>query len=145
MLRDQFEGVLAEFSDAVKLYIALDDDSCATFAIDDEIIATLQYLDESDTIVLFAPVGAFGDAKTPDAGEKALELLRLCEPCGAARGFTLMLDEDAELVLAADRRHALEIASADSLAAWVEALVSAVRAVREIFAEKFPVEEEGRS
>ena len=38
-----------------------------------------------------------------------------------------------------------EIASADSLAAWVEALVSAVRAVREIFAEKFPVEEEGRS
>ena len=56
-----------------------------------------------------------------------------------------MLDEEAELVLAADRRHALEIASADSLAAWVEALVSAVRAVREIFAEKFPVEEEGRS
>ena len=77
MLREQFESVLAEFADAVKLYIALDDDSCATFAIDDEIIATLQYLDESDAIVLFAPVGAFGDAKAPDAGEKALELLRL--------------------------------------------------------------------
>lgn len=145
MLREQFESVLAEFADAVKLYIALDDDACATFAIDDEIIATLQYLDESDTIVLFAPVGAFGDVKVPDAGEKALELLRLCEPCGAAQGFTLMLDEEAELVLAADRRHALEIASADSLAAWVEALVSAVRAVREIFAEKFPVEEERRA
>ena len=94
MLRDQFESVLAEFADAVKFYIALDDDACATFAIDDEIIATLQYLDESDTIVLFAPVGAFGDVKAPDAGEKALELLRLCEPCGAAQGFTLMLDDN---------------------------------------------------
>ena len=51
MLREQFESVLAEFADAVKLYIALDDDSCATFAIDDEIIATLQYLDESDVPV----------------------------------------------------------------------------------------------
>lgn len=145
MLRSQFEGILAEFSDVVKHYIALDDDSCATFAIDEEIIATLHYLDESDTVVLFAPVGAFGDVRAPGAGEKALELLRLCEPCGAARGFTLMLDEDAELVLAADRRHALEIASADSLAVWVEALVSAVRAVREIFAEKFPVDEERRA
>lgn len=145
MLREQFEGVLAEFADAVKLYIALDDDACATFAIDDEIIATLHYLDESDTIVLFAPVGAFGDVKASDAGEKALELLRLSEPCSAAQGFTLMLDEEAELVLAADRRHALEIASADSLAAWVEALVSAVRSVREIFADKFPVEEERRA
>jgi len=76
MLRDQFEGVLAEFSDAVKQYIALDDDLCATIAIDEEVLATLQYLDESDTIVLFAPVGAFGDAKAPGAGEKALELLR---------------------------------------------------------------------
>ena len=38
MLRDQFEGVLAEFSDAVKQYIALDDDSCATIAIDEEIV-----------------------------------------------------------------------------------------------------------
>ncbi len=145
MLREQFEGVLAEFADAVKLYIALDDDSCATFAIDDEIIATLQYLDESDMIVLFAPVGDFGDIKASDAGEKALELLRLSEPCSAAQGFTLMLDEEAGLVLAADRRHALEIASADSLAAWVEALVLAVRSVREIFADKFPVEEERRA
>ncbi len=145
MLRKQFESVLAEFANAVKLYIALDDDSCATFAIDGEIIATLQYLDESDTILLFAPVGAFGAVNAPGAGEKALELLRLCEPCSAAHGFTLMLDEEAELVLAADRRQALEIASADSLAAWVEGLVSAVRAVRGIFAEKFPAEEERRA
>ena len=44
-------------------------------------------------------------------------------------------------MLAMDRRSALEIAAADSLAAWMEALVRAVRAVREHFAEKFPAKE----
>ena len=60
---------------------------------------------------------------------------------GLSEGFTLALDEDADLVLAMDRRSALEIASADSLAAWVEALVRVVRAVRGYFADNFPEEE----
>ena len=59
-----------------------------------------------------------------------------------SEGFALALDEDADLVLAMDRRGALELAAADSFAAWMEALVCAVRAVRERFAEKFPVGEE---
>ena len=141
-LREQFEDVLAEFGEAVKLPLALGEDGTATFTVDDEIVVTLQYLDESDVVLAFAPVGAFGRADAPDAGEKALELLRLGELGGPTEGFALALDEDADLVLAMDRRGALELAAADSLAAWMEALVRAVRAVRERFAEKFPIKEE---
>ena len=38
-----------------------------------------------------------------------------------------------------DRRRALEISSADSLAAWVDALVRVVHKVREDFAARFPI------
>ena len=142
MLKEQFEDVLAEFGGIVKLDLALDGDGTATFTVDDEIIVNIKYLDASDTVVAFAPVGGFGGTDAPDAGEKALELLRLSELGGPTGGFALALDEDADLVLAMDRRSVLEIAAADSFAAWMEALVCAVRAVRERFAEKFPVGEE---
>ena len=141
-LREQFEDVLAEFGEMVKLPLALGEDGTATFTVDDEIAVSLQYLDDSDVVLAFAPVGAFGGADAPDAGEKALELLRLNELGGPTEGFALALDEDADLVLAMDRHGALEIAASDSLAAWMEALVRAVRAVRERFAEKFPAKEE---
>ena len=141
-LREQFEDVLAEFGEAVKLPLARGEDGTATFTVDDEIVVSLQYLNESDVVIAFAPVGAFGGTDAPGAGEKALELLRLNELGGPTEGFSLALDEDADLVLAMDRRSALEIAAADSLAAWMESLVRAVRAVREHFAEKFPVGEE---
>ena len=140
-LKAQFEGVLEEFGSLEGQAIALDEDGVATFAVDDEVIVNVRYLDASDTVVAFAPVGAFGGADAPDAGDKALELLRLCELGGPAGGFTLALDADADLVLAMDRRLALEISSADAFAAWTDALVRAVRAVRERFAERFPVEE----
>ena len=142
MLREQFEDVLAEFGEAVKLPLSLGEDGTATFTVDDKIVVTLQYLDESDVVLAFAPVGAFGGADASGAGEKALELLRLNELGGPTEGFSLALDEDADLVLAMDRRSALEIAAADSLAAWMESLVRAVRAVRERFAETFPAKEE---
>ncbi|MBR0056965.1 MAG: type III secretion system chaperone [Kiritimatiellae bacterium] len=139
-LKAQFEDVLAEFDALVKQDLALDADGTATFSVDDEILVNLKYLEGSDTVVVFAPVGAFGGTDAPDAGDKALELLRLCELGGPAGGFTLALDADADLVLAMDRRLALEISSADALAAWTDALVRAVRAVRERFAERFPAE-----
>ena len=143
-LRGQFEDVLAEFGDLLKQELVLDDEATVTFAIDDEIIVNMQYLEESDVIVAFSPVGAFGGIDVAGAGEKALALLRLNELGGATEGFTLALDDDADLVLAMDRRSALEISSADSLAAWMESLVHAVRAVREYFAVNFPVDDEGR-
>lgn len=139
--REQFEDVLDEFGSLVKKPLYLDEDGVSTFAVDDESLVHLKYLDESDTIVAFSPVGAFGGVDAPDAGEKALELLRLCELGGPTQGFALALDEDADLVLAMDRRTALEISSADALAAWIEALVGAVRAVRDDFANRFPVKE----
>lgn len=139
----QFSDVLAEFGALAKQDISLNEDGIATFAVDDEVLVNLQFLEESRTVVAFAPVGGFGGTAAPDAGEKALELLRLNELGGPTGGFALALDEDADLVLAMDRRSVLEIAAADSFAAWMEALVCAVRAVRERFAEKFPVGEEG--
>ena len=142
MLRGPFEDVLAEFGETVKLPLSLGEDGTATFTVDDEIVVVLQYLDKSDVVLAFAPVGAFGGVDAPDADEKALELLRLNELGGPTEGFALALDEDADLVLAMDRRGALEIPAADSLAAWMESLVRAVRAVRERFAEKFPAGEE---
>ena len=143
-LRGQFEDVLAEFGNLLKQELVLDDEATITFTIDDEIIVNMQYLEESDVIVAFSPVGAFGGIDVAGAGEKALALLRLNELGGATEGFTLALDDDADLVLAMDRRSALEISSADSLAAWMESLVHAVRAVREYFAVNFPVDDEGR-
>lgn len=142
MLREQFDEVLAEFGALVKQPLSLDGDGLATFTVDEEIIVNLQYLEESDTVVAFAPVGAFGGLDAPDAGDKALELLRMNEPDGGSEGYTLALDEDADLVLAMDRRSALVLGHVDSLAAWMESLVRAVRAVRERFAERFPLDGE---
>jgi hypothetical protein len=143
MLKEQFESVLAEFGAAVKLDLALDGEGTATFAVDDEILVNLQYLDKSDTVVMFSPAGAFGGADAPDAGEKAMELLRMNELAGETEGFTLALDEEGDMVLAMDRRSPLEISSADALAAWTGSLVRAVRTVRERFAARWPAEAEG--
>jgi len=143
MFRDQFADVLAEFGNALNLSLALDDEGLVSFMVDGEAIVNIQYLDESDFVVAFSPVGAFGGTDASDAGEKALALLRMNEPGGIGEGFTFALNEEADLVLAMDRRSALEMPSADSLAAWVEALVRVVRAVREDFIARFPIEEEG--
>ncbi|MBR4674742.1 MAG: type III secretion system chaperone [Victivallales bacterium] len=141
--RGQFDAVLAEFGDLLKLELVLDDEAAVTFTIDDDIIVNLQYLEESDVVVAFSPVGAFGGIDVASAGEKALALLRLNELGGATEGFTLALDEDADLIMVMDRRGALDISSADSLAAWLESLVHAVHAVRNYFAVNFPVDNEG--
>ena len=142
MDRSQFESVLAEFGEVVKQEIVLDDDGSTTITIDEDVIINLQYLEESNFIVAFAPVGGFGGYDAPDAGEKALELLRLNKVCGATEGFTLALDREADLVLAMDYRSVHEFAYADAAASWIGCLILGVRAVREAFAEKFPVEEE---
>ena len=141
MLREQLTDVLAEFGNALNLSLALDDEDTVSFMVDGEAIVNIQYLDESDFAVAFSPVGAFGGTDAPDAGEKALALLRMNEPGGIGEGFTLALDEEADLVSAMDRRSALEISSADSLAAWVDALVRVVQTVREDFVARFPIEE----
>lgn len=138
---EQFEDVLDEFGAAAGVDVSLLDGT-ATFTVDDEVIVNIQYLEESDTVLLWSPVGGFGGTDAPDAGQKALALLRLCDLGGPTAGFTLALDADADLVLALDRRSALVVSSADALAAWTEALVGAVRAVREHFATNFPVQED---
>ena len=142
MLKEQFNDVLAEFGALVKQDLSLDDDGTTTFAVDDEFLVNIKYLDQSDVVVIFSPVGAFGGVEAPDAGEKAMELLRMNDLASESEGFTLALDEVADLVLALDRRSPVEISSSDALAAWTDSLVRVVRAVRERFAARWPVEEE---
>ena len=137
MLREQFEEVLADFGGYVRQKLVLGEDGTATFTVDDEIIINILYLEESDYVVIFSPIEGFGGMDAPDAGKSALALLRLCKLGGPSEGFTLALDEEADLVLAMDRRSALDLAYADSLASWLDALIRAVRAVRETFAEHF--------
>lgn len=139
-LRGQFEDVLEEFSEATGLDVTLVRDT-ATLTVDGEIIVNIHYLDQSDTVLLWSPVGGFGGTDAPDAGAKALALLRLGDLGGPSAGFTLALDADADAVIALDRRGAQVVASADALAGWIEALVRAVRAVREHFAVNFPAAE----
>ena len=141
MLRDQFASVLKEFSSLVMEDISLDEtNNTATFTVDDDIIINLHYLVESDMILISSPVGAFGDLASPDAGKKALALLKLNDLSGGACEVTLMLDGEGELVLATDRRSANTISSTDAFAAWVEIMVRSVRATRDYFAKHFPLE-----
>lgn len=140
-LREQFEDVLEEFSAATGLDVSLVGDA-ACLTVDEEIIVNIQYMDQSDTVLLWSPVGGFGGTDAPDAGAKALALLRLGDLGGPSAGFTLALDADADVVLALDRRSARVVSSADALAGWIEALVRAVRAVREHFAVNFPAGED---
>ena len=145
MLKEQFENVLADFGAAARLDLALDEDGTAMFVVDGEVPVSLKYLDQSDMVVAFSPIGGFGGVDAPDAGEKAMELLRMNDLDGESDGFTLAFDEEADLVLAMDRRSPLEMSSSDAFAAWIDALVRTVRAVRERFAARWPVEEEGRA
>lgn len=142
MLKDQFSSVLRDFGLLFQEDLALDEyTDTAVIAVDDDVLVNVQYLNESDTVVLFSPVGGLPQ-DDEQAGEKALSLLKLTDLSGACGEITLMLDEDAGLVLAADRRSVLKIATVDELAAWVKIVVNAVRSTREYFAEHFPVEEE---
>ncbi len=141
MLRDQFASVLKEFGSLVMEDLSLDEnDNTSTFTVDDDIIINVNYLVESDTILLYSPVGDFGDLNAADAGKRAIALLRLNDLSGSACEVTLMLDGEGDLVLAADRRSAKTISSADAFAAWLEIMVRSVRSTREYFAKYFPVE-----
>jgi hypothetical protein len=143
MLKEQFFQILQEFSALTGVEMRPDEDTgVVSFVVDEEIIVNLTYLDESDMILIFCPVGGFGELSAADAGDKALALLRLTDLSGQCGHVTLALDESAGLVAAMDRRSALTIVTVDVLAAWVEFLVQAVHSVREYFAEHFPSQEE---
>lgn len=140
MLKDQFAKVLDEFADLILEDIYLDDNNTASFMVDEDIVININYLEQSDSIVIFSPVGSLGEIG--NAGKKAEALLKLNDiGCDVTGQVTLMLDPEIDLVLAADRQSALSITSKDELSAWIEVLVKAVRSTREYFAEHFPLEE----
>ena len=142
MPKEQFEKILDEFADVMGTDLYLDEENSTVFTVDDSVLINLKYLEASDTVVLFSPVGAFGSLNAPDAGQKALALLKLSDIGTKTTGqVTLMLDNDAELVLAADRRSAQTLLSRDELASWVDHLVNAVDATRDYFYKHFPAKE----
>ncbi|MBQ9240241.1 MAG: type III secretion system chaperone [Duodenibacillus sp.] len=141
MLREQFLQILKEFSDLNGQHLEPDEQTdTVSFFVDEEVLINLRYLDESDNVLIFSPVGGFGPLTQPDAGAKAIALLKLTDIGAACGDITLALDGNAQLVLAIDRRSALTISSVDALSAWIEIIVRAVRTAREHFAENFPVQ-----
>ena len=90
MLKEQFSQILQELSDLTGVEMRPNEETGATtFLIDSEVIVNLTYLDESDTILIFSPVGGFGKLTDADAGAKALaaSLKSSLEGSLAARGF----------------------------------------------------------
>lgn len=143
MLKEQFSAVLKDFSALIGQDLSVDEDSdTVVFTVDDEVVINLRYLEASDTVVMFSPVGELGSAADRNAAPKALALLHLTDISQPTGQVTLALDEEAQLLLAMDRRSALYISSADALAEWIEVLVNTVHEVREYFALHFPVAEE---
>jgi len=139
MHKEQFESVLAEFGKMLNLELEpREEDGFVVFKVDDEFVLNLKYLEMSDKVLLFCPVGRFGGLDAANAGEKALALLRLCDISGPARDITLALDEEVDLVLATSCMSAVAISSPDALAVWMETMIGEVRAVRAYFAENFP-------
>ncbi|MBQ9274245.1 MAG: type III secretion system chaperone [Succinivibrio sp.] len=143
MLNEQLSAVLRDFSALIGQELSVDEDSdTIVFTVDEEVVINLRYLEASDTLVMFSLVGELGSAAEQNSPEKALALLHLTDISQPTGQVTLALDEEAQLLLAMDRRSALYISSADALAAWLEVLVNTVREVREYFALHFPVAEE---
>ena len=139
MLRDQFAKVLDEFGDMLQEDIYLSDDNTSTFIVDNEVVININYLEQSDSILMFSPVGDLVDDEA--SGQKAIELLKLNDIGNVAGRVTLMMDPQNNLILAADHQSALTITSKEVLADWVDNFVHAVRSTRDYFAEHYPVEE----
>ncbi len=141
MLKQQFAGILAELSQIYGEDLDLDPEtSTASLLIDDLYMVNLTYLEQSDFILLYCPVGGYFPEEDTD-GAQAEAFLRLCDLDGAAAPMTLMHDAEGEVLLAADRRSALEINSIDALTAWIDQLINAVRATREYYVSHFGEEE----
>ena len=132
---DDYRSAIAELGEKTGLSLSLEDNHCS-FTVDDSVDVNLEFLEESESAVLWAAVGVLPDDGL--AGERAMRLLEMNEPGGETRGFTLGMDEDGRVLVAHARRDVEEGISANILAAWIEDLVTLVGNVREEFAERYP-------
>ncbi len=132
---DDYRGALAELGEKTGLSLSAEDNHCS-FTVDGSVDANLEFLEESESVVLWATVGVLPDDGF--VGERAMRLLEMNEPGGETRGFTLGMDEDGRVLVAHARRDVDAGISADILAAWIEDLATLVGNVREEFAERYP-------
>ncbi len=137
MLRDQFVENLKELGVKFQLDLSLSEDNdSAVLIVDDEVIVNISYLEDSDTVVLFSPVAEYTDEDDKD-GSKAIDLLKLNDIDNISHQFTLMLDKDEDLVIAADRVNAENVNTTDELSQLIESLVDTVNKVHAYFSEKY--------
>ena len=60
MLREQFLQILKEFSDLNGQHLEPDEQTdTVSFFVDNEVLINLRYLDESDNVLNFSPVGGW--------------------------------------------------------------------------------------
>jgi len=134
-IRESFEQCLAAFGKVLGTELVFEEGHC-NFTVDGAVEIELDYYDDSDVVVAWATVGEMPEDDL--AGDRALVLLALNELGSPAGGYTLSMDADTRRVIAHDNRPAEFFDSADRLAAWLDALVELVNAIREDFAERFP-------
>ena len=133
--REQFEGVLDEFSRLTGRELRLDGNNGCSFLVSG-VPCEMTYLPESDHVLMWMVLGRMGD--DANAGPRARRLLELNDGWQGSGGGTFMLDPEARLVLLADRRSATAISSADHLAAWIYALHLAYNAAFDALEFDYP-------
>lgn len=134
-IREQFEGVLEEFSRVTGRELRLDENNGCSLLVSG-IPCEMTYLPDSDHLLMWMVLGRMGD--DANAGPRARRLLELNDGWQGSGGGTFMLDPAARLVLLADRRSALAISSADHLAAWINALLAAYNAALDTMEFDYP-------
>ena len=120
-LREQFEAVLAELGELMRVPLALDgSDSCA-LRIGSEIDVRLTYVREGERLAVRSPAGEL----PPDAAASGLarRLLALCGDADASRGLVLAMDGGTRRLEVRGECPATWLHSADRLAEWLERLI----------------------
>ena len=134
-LYDSFNMVLNEFGKTLGTELVLEDGKCL-FTIDGAIDVEIDYYEEAETVVAWAPVGIAPEDEYQ--AERACALFALNELDAPNGGFSVSMDPETRLVIVQDHRPAELFDSADRLATWVGALVDLVNLIRDTFEQKFP-------
>ena len=134
-LRDAFGMALNEFGEKLGTELALEDGRC-TFTVDSTLEVEIDYMDESDVVVVWTVVGYAPEDQFQD--KRARALLALNELNAPNGGFSVSMDLGTRYVIAHDNRPAELFESGDRIAAWIGALVDLVHLVRSKFAELLP-------
>jgi len=135
---NRFEELVKDFGERIGQPLEADGAMSATFRFgEQEDLGHLQYLERSDSVVMWATVGFL----PPDglAPRRTVRVLQLLDLVPEIHDFTLGAEKGTGRLVATARRP-MEGLQAASVHAWVDELTEAVLTVRVELAEAFPVE-----